>query len=411
MELSTALRILRALARPRNLSIRRTLSVLAMLVAIGAISVVVHGARALDHVLFPRFRREDVDSPIFVIANPRSGTTFMHRLMCLDEERFTYFQLWQTILPSVTLYRLIGAVSAMDRVVGSPLGRLMRFIESRAFAGWDGVHAVGMNRAEEEEFIFLMKLLTPSMLMFFPFPDELRFVDFIDELPDRKRRRLMRFYKESLRRHVYAVGGDRAILSKNVFFGGRMKAIEETFPNARYVHLVRHPYSALPSMMSMFTGPWRFHSPDWGKDSDAYRYWGRLGVDYYKAYLERGDRIHASRFIALTYDELVDDPKATIERVYEQLEIPMSDAFRHRLLQETQKARAYRSSHDYSLEEYGLDRREIYEELREVFERYGFDPMLDADHGTDDLPPSVGDAARAPKEQRQRSGVHGLATA
>lgn len=411
MELKTALRILRALARPRNLTFRRAFTVLAMLTAFGAISVVVHIGRALDHVLFPRFRREDVDSPIFVIANPRSGTTFMHRLMCLDEERFTYFKLWQTLLPSVTLYRVVSAVTAVDRVIGAPLGRLLRFLESRAFAGWDGVHAVGLNRAEEEEFIFIMKLLTPSMLIFFPFSEELGFVNFIDDLPDAKRKRLMAFYKESLRRHVYAVGGGRAILSKNVFFGGRMKAIEETFPNARYVHLVRHPYSALPSMMSMFTGPWRFHSPEWAKDSPQYRYWARLGMDYYKAYLKRGDGIDESRFIALTYDELVSDPKQTIERVYEQLEIPMSDAFRHRLLQETQKARKYRSSHDYSLDEYGLDRREIYRELREVFERYGFDSMLDADSGTDDLPPSVGDAARVPREQHARSGVRGLAPA
>lgn len=411
MELRSAYRILRALARPRNFSLRRALSVVVMLSAIAAISVVVHVARALDHVLFPGFRRVDVDEPIFVIANPRSGTTFMHRLMCLDEERFTFFRLWQTILPSVTLYRIIGVLDAVDRFLGAPLGRMMRWIEGKAFKGWDGVHAVGMNRAEEEEFIFLMKLASPSMLMFFPFPSELRHTDFLDDLSPAQRERVMRFYRESLRRHVYAVGGGRVILSKNVFFGGRMRAIEEAFPRARYVHLVRHPYNALPSMVSMFTGPWRVNSPDFQENSDAYRTWARLGIDYYKAYLDRGDRIERGRFVALTYDALVSDPKATIEQVYEQLEIPMSDAFRHRLLQETQKARAYRSSHDYSLEAYGLDRREIYNELREVFERYGFDPMLEDTAEQEELPPTVGEAKRVAADERHRSGVHNLATA
>ncbi|MFT4704049.1 MAG: hypothetical protein ACI81R_001745 [Bradymonadia bacterium] len=410
MTLFRAGRLLRLALTPRHFSVRRLFAAVVFLWALLTINALVSCCRALDHVLFPGFKNSDVESPIFVIANPRSGTTFMHRLMCLDEERFTFFRLWQTILPSVTLYKLVAALSAIDSVIGRPMGRSMRALENFAFKGWDGVHAVGLDRAEEEEFMFLVKMLTPTMFMFFPFMQDVGNVDFIDQLPEERRRRVMRYYKESLRRHVYAVGGGRVILSKNVFFAGRLNSIKETFPGARFVHLVRHPYNALPSLVSMFAAPWRAHSPEWGKTSPQHRYWTELGIAYYRAYLEHGDMIESNRFIALTYDELVADPKTTIERVYDQLEIPMSAAFTQRLRQETQRARQYRSSHAYSLEEYGLEKREIYEALKPVFERYDFDADLDAEPSTsqDNLPPSVGDEVKETEGQREPSGVHGL---
>ena len=71
-------------------------------------------------------------------------------------------------------------------------------------------------------------------------------------------------------------------------------------------------------------------------------------------------------------DELVSDPRRTIERVYDQLEIPMSEAFRKRLDRETQRARTYKSSHGYSLEEYGLDAQTI-KKLVVLF-RFGHQP-------------------------------------
>ena len=35
----------------------------------------------LDHLFYPRHRKQPIDRPIFIIGNPRSGTTFLHRLL------------------------------------------------------------------------------------------------------------------------------------------------------------------------------------------------------------------------------------------------------------------------------------------------------------------------------------------
>jgi hypothetical protein len=35
----------------------------------------------LDEIFFPNYRMQEVKSPVFIIGNPRSGTTFTHRLI------------------------------------------------------------------------------------------------------------------------------------------------------------------------------------------------------------------------------------------------------------------------------------------------------------------------------------------
>ncbi len=372
-DLDTLRRAFRILLRPRTFSLRRFAVVMGFLIAVWVFSVVVMVGQTLDHIFFPGFRKTEVREPIFVIANPRSGTTFMHRLMCLDDERFTYMKLYQTLFPAVTWYKAIAALAWVDRHIGRPMERLLRVCERAWFKGWDGVHAVGWTRAEEEEFIFIMTLLDPAVLMILPSPTEMTHLDFLDRLPDEKRQRVMRFYRGCLQRHIFATGRDRILLSKNVFFGGRLRSVCEAFPDARFVQLVRHPYNALGSMISMFSGPYSIHSPKLPKDSPEFRYWARLGMDYYLYVLERGEEFAgAERFVTYRYDDFVGDPKGTVEDIYRHFDIPMTDAFRARLDREATRASKYRSVHEYDLSEYGLDRAEIYERLRPYFEKYGF---------------------------------------
>jgi len=41
--------------------------------------------RALDHLLYPGFQETPIDRPVFVIGNPRGGTTFVHRSLLNTE--------------------------------------------------------------------------------------------------------------------------------------------------------------------------------------------------------------------------------------------------------------------------------------------------------------------------------------
>jgi hypothetical protein len=76
--------------------------------------------------------------------------------------------------------------------------------------------------------------------------------------------------------------------------------------------------------------------------------------------------------LVVRYDDLVSEPLATVERIYGWLGEPVGDAFRLRLEEALHAHRSYRSEHEYSLEEFGLTREEIYAELKPVFDEFGF---------------------------------------
>ena len=69
----------------------------------------------LDYLLFPDFRRVQVREPLFVVGVPRSGTTFLHRLLAMDE-RFTTTALWELLFAtSITQRYFWTGVARLDK--------------------------------------------------------------------------------------------------------------------------------------------------------------------------------------------------------------------------------------------------------------------------------------------------------
>jgi hypothetical protein len=336
--------------------------------------------RALDHVFYGSFRKIEVKAPIFIVANPRSGTTLLHRLLSLDGDRFTALQLWQTLVPSVFLYRLVGLLSRIDRLFGRPLGRLMHWIERTAFGGWDGVHNMGLTATEEEEAYFFMMWASPSVWFTFPDKDRLAHVGVLDDMPAYVRHRVMRMHRTSIQRHLYATGSRAVFLSKNVMSTGRLHSLLEMYPDARFVYLVRNPDEAIPSFASMFSMPWRFLVPRMrGKDA---KIWADLGVRFYLHAAAFGATMPPDRFVTVRYDDVVADPAGTVRELYKQLGLPLSDEFAATLARESERAARYERRHDYTFEEFGIDRQQLHHDLAEIYERHGFDRDASADDAT-----------------------------
>ncbi|MCB9728917.1 MAG: sulfotransferase [Deltaproteobacteria bacterium] len=328
--------------------------------------------RALDHVFFPGFKKVSVRSPVFILANPRSGTTLLHRLMSLDDERFTCLKLYQTIMPSVTLYKLVWAVAAVDRRLGGPLRWVFTGIERIFMGGWEEIHKMGFAEAEEDEAFWVLALCSPAVHMLWPFFDELKECQFVDRMPEPTRQRLMRYYQSCIQRHLYATGTDRIFLNKTVLAAGRMGSLMELFPDAKVVYLVRDPYKAIPSAVSMFETAWTQASPHLAGDSYASRAFAQLMIDYYKCYLDLARKFPGDRFVTVMYEDLVQDASKVVTRVYEALGFSLSPRFLERLDAETRRHESYKSRHRYALEDFGLDAAFVQQALPEAFEVYGF---------------------------------------
>ena len=147
----------------------------------------------------------------------------------------------------------------------------------------------------------------------------------------------------------------------------------EAFPDARIIHLVRHPYECIPSHVSLFWLAWNAHSPEIMKDSPESRAYAKLAVDWYRSMLENRAKFDDSRYVCIRYTDLRNDPLGTIERMYAHFGFDMTRATRERLESAHEHTRGFKSAHSYSLEEYGLSKRWIQDQLDDVLNAYGFE--------------------------------------
>ena len=209
----------------------------------------------------------------------------------------------------MSVYKLVGFFSTIDRKLGSLLPRVVGWLNRNAFAGWRNIHPIGLARAEEDEGIFLYPFWTPVICLLFPFVQEFRYLQFADHFPDVVRDRVMGFYRRCIQRHLYAAGNGRTLLTKNVHSTGRIASLVQSFPDARFVFIMRNPYEAIPSLLSLYYAVWEVHSPDIPKDSPETRALARMGYEYYRHLKEMCQQLPEEQYVCVGFEELIQDPE------------------------------------------------------------------------------------------------------
>lgn len=350
---------------------RFLLVLLASVLIFSVVNLFILFFRLLDEILFLGYRKTRIVKPVFIISNPRSGTTYLHKLLAYDQNRFAHLKLYQTIGNAISLNKLVFYVGKIDAKIGRPFERFFSFTERILFSGWKHIHKLGWLHSEEDEAFFFFSFSSPSVGLVFPQIRMMDWINFPDKYPSKKTIKLQRFYKNSLQRFMYSEGKGRTLLTKNVLSTGRIKMILEIFPDARIVYPVRHPYESIPSFISMFTSPWKVIYPQLKADSEAYRFWAYLAIQYYNYLLASVEIISDERLITIDYRLLVKDPIRVVDQIYHHFGWTKSKDYGAKL--ESSATKNYRSKHTYKLSEYGLTKEMIYQDLEGVFSKFEFE--------------------------------------
>ena len=355
----------------RPFSWRRTACVFLFLFLFLIFLAIVATGRLLDDLMFRGWRKQTVVGPVFIVATPRSGTTAMHRLLALDDANFRPLLMYEMILGATTWTRLVRALAAGLRPMarlGDRLGRLF-------FGKWDDRHQMRLTFPEEDETIFIYTLVSEAFYLLFPYVDQLPEAGFADLLPKREQDATMKFYKTTVQRLLFAAGSKKILLAKSTSGLGRIKTLRRAFPDARFIHLVRHPAESIPSHVSVFYPTWAELSPKITKASPATRAYASLAAAWYRHMLEEAPSIPARQYVRVMYADFMADPEATVRRIYDHFGLAVTSAFATRLREGAESFRRYRSTHRYSLAEYGLDDTWLEAEVGDVMRAYGFRPL------------------------------------
>lgn len=357
----------------KHFSIKRTLVTFLLLLALFFLGLATVFFRVLDEILFPSYKKTKIIRPVFILGNPRSGTTFLHRLLCLDEESYTAMRLYHTIIPAVSFYKLIDFFSIIDAKIGQPGNALVSWVDKVFFAKWENIHPTGFNKTEEDEGFYIFTFLTVAVCLLCPYMEHFKYLTVIDAFDEATKGRLKKYYKSSIQRLVYATNKHKILLNKNVISTGRLNFILEVFPDAQMVYLLRNPKETIPSFVSMFSVTWPFLSPGLKHNLQAYKTLGKVAIDFYKHFHNQKEKIDKANLLTLTYNELVRSPVETVKIIYNYYQLPITEIFLQKIETDIKNSSYKVGKHQYRLEDYGFTEAEIETELKIIYNAFQLD--------------------------------------
>ncbi len=327
----------------------------------------------LDDVLFPEYRKIEIKKPLFIVGLPRSGTTFLQRLLAQDESYFTTISLWELLLaPSVLERKIIFAMAGLDKRLGAPVSCIISRAEKKALRRIHKIQTISMYAPWEDYFLLFPVCACFLLVLFFPFSEELwHLAYFDDQASSIDKNRLMEFYRSCLQKHLLVHGEDKRILSKNPSFTAMINALTTTFPDCRIIACMRNPLHAVPSLINtMIMGAKCF-----GNDMQGDEFRDRL-VDmlhYFSHHLiQTLPRLPGQNHIFVTMEALTENVDQQVRRIYRRFGYSLCPSFETMLQRECLKSKDYRSHHDYSLRQFDLKPEDITNKFKTVFEIFGY---------------------------------------
>jgi omega-hydroxy-beta-dihydromenaquinone-9 sulfotransferase len=245
-----------------SLTWRRVLILISVLLGFPLLMAWNHLGFIFDDIFFPNWRNQQIFTPIFIVGNARSGTTWLHRLLTLIfEKQFTTIHTWEILFATSVSWRLLfHGIYFLDQYTGSLLSSFVFLLESLLISK-SALHEIGLKMAEEDEWLMLHISKAQLMCFFFPCGGEvlgpLISLDTAScpSLSPSEKIEIFQFYRECMQRHLYAqtilIGNiPRIFVSKNPSFTLRIRTLFEIFPDCKIICLLRDPADSIPSMVS-----------------------------------------------------------------------------------------------------------------------------------------------------------------
>ena len=295
-------------------------------------------------------------SPIFIIGHWRSGTTLLHEYMIRDS-RFSFADTYACFVPEHFI---------ASRHTFRPFAALL-MPRKRPM---DNMEA-GFDRPQEDEFA-LVSMGLPSPYRNIIFSNNGLNIDndylTLRHVSEKDRNAWLNGLDRFLKTLTFQNPGKRIVL-KSPPHTGRIKTLLERYPDAKFVHIHRNPYSIFPSTYNL----WMRLS----KDEGAQRPSGVGMEEYvfdnlntmYDAFEEDIKQLSANQFCDIGYKELTSSPVEALENIYQTLELGNFDEAKPAFEQYADSQKGYKKN-KFSMEP--ELQAKIAVRWKRYFERYGY---------------------------------------
>ena len=177
--------------------------------------------------------------PLFILGHWRSGTTFVHNVFACDKH-FGYCTTYQTVFPHLMMW-------------GQPFFKKTMSWLMPDHRPTDNME-LAVDLPQEEE--FALSNMTPcNYYNFWFFPKYMQeYAEkylLMNEITDAELREFEQVFTKLIKISLWNTGGTQ-FLSKNPPHTGRVKELVKMFPNAKFIYLMRNPYTVFESTRSFY---------------------------------------------------------------------------------------------------------------------------------------------------------------
>eukprot|EP00924_Labyrinthula_sp_SR-Ha-C_P014797 maker-scaffold_43-snap-gene-1.32-mRNA-1 protein AED:0.04 eAED:0.04 QI:18/1/0.5/1/1/1/2/0/387 len=281
-------------------------------------------------------KQEIHSSPVFILGHFRSGTTLLLNLLTLDKDHFSFATTFQTAAPSSFLI--------MDRV--------KNFVESsiEATRPMDNM-ALGVDMPQEDEIGLIgLSITSPYFATILPSEfNKYKKYFYLENLKKEKEiwvERFKYFLKKATYQNVKKNKANRLVL-KSPLHTARVEILNEIFPDAKYVYIVRNPYDVFKSTVNLYNKLFAYSFLETPSEEVLLEViltqYEILLKKYFKA-KEDGILVEGKNLVEIKFEELSNNMVENVQEVYTGLDLPNWDEMRKLVQMEEKKLSGYKKN-------------------------------------------------------------------
>ncbi len=296
---------------------------------------------------YPQILQEQVVRPIFILGLPRTGTTLLHRLLAQDPASRALY-LWELNRPTPQPYQ--------DRDQQLRRTRFHVALFTRHLVPQlDGIHKVQAEAPEECTPLLANTFRSPGFGLY----GYIRgYTQWLESLGEENTRAVYRAYQRQLQLLQWQCPPRHWVL-KCPLHSGALATLLQLFPDACVILNHRELTEVLPSACSNRLVNMRIYADK----VDPRRVAAQRGAGLVSRFLQPALRARAARpdrVCDVFYSELVRDPLATVQAIYERFGLPLSAEAQQRMRNWLAcNPQGKHGRHHYTLEQFGLDRATV----------------------------------------------------
>ena len=293
------------------------------------------------------------DDPVIIIGHWRTGSTFLHNLLSHDPH---------LVVPSLFQVTFPESFLVSERFFRPIMSKMLKH------RPMDNME-LRFDDPQEDEFA-LFKLTSESPYIKVIFPEKRGYFFKVQEdfYPSENQKENWKKQFQDYCRKVARDSGKRVLL-KNPMHSMRIPLVLETFPNARFIHIHRHPYKVVPSSMHL----WKVMAKD--NQLKGKPYCPSLeevteGLDlFYKVIQNDLEKLPEGSFCEVSYEALEKDPIGEVMKIYSSLGMDFSEEHEKRIMLHLDRVSGFRKN-SYTFGDSEKDY--VKERLKKHFQQYQY---------------------------------------